>query len=129
MGQISLFSPQIPLTTIFLSDHNSVILPSPDVPAPRSSQEPSEILNARHKGVDFLSDRGLIDYYTSLHEGRLDDLPLVGCQKAIVAFLNAGLNALWNMDVINSPFPIKVGIRNVLFMLQNMCIRSTMSEF
>ena len=68
----------IPASTVFLSDHNLVILPSRDVLCPRNSPQMSDVMEARQKELSFISMHCLIDSYVALHEGHLDDLPLEG---------------------------------------------------
>ena len=57
----------LPPETIFLSDHNSVILPSRDVSCPRTSEEPADIIEARKIEVDVITRLGLLDAFVCLH--------------------------------------------------------------
>ena len=68
----------IPADTIFLSDHNSVILPTRDVSLPRSSPEQRDVLEAREQEISFLTRHGLIDAFATLHADRTDNFPLAG---------------------------------------------------
>ena len=68
----------IPADTIFLSDHNSVILPTRDVSLPRFSPEQRDVLEAREQEISFPIRHGLIDAFATLHAYRTDNFPLAG---------------------------------------------------
>ena len=64
--------------TIYLSDHNSIMLPVRDIASPHLGAEPPATVRARTTEAEYVSNRRLIDAYLSIHDGRLDDLPLEG---------------------------------------------------
>ena len=69
----------IPSDTIFLPDHNSVILPSRDVSSLRTSPEQKDVLEARECEISFLAEHDLVDAFAALHSCRTEDFPLEGC--------------------------------------------------
>ena len=76
--QLSAWSHLLPPSTIFLSDHNSVILRTRDVSYPRTAPELKDVPNARQKEVSFLTDHKLLGVYATLHECRTEEFPSGG---------------------------------------------------
>ena len=68
----------VPRDTIYLSDHNSVTVPSRDISAPLLSPEHSTVIAAREAELDFLTKHQLIDTYACFHSGRHSDFDLEG---------------------------------------------------
>ena len=68
----------VPRDTIYLSDHNSVTVPSRDISAPHLSPEHSTVIAAREAELHFLTNHELIDTYACFHGGRNSDFDLEG---------------------------------------------------
>ena len=68
----------VPRDTIYLSDHNSVTVPSRDICAPHLSSEHSTVIAAREAELDFLTNHQPIDTFACFHSGRHSDFDLEG---------------------------------------------------
>ena len=62
--------------SIWLCDHNSVILPRRDLANPKITPEAADVLEARDAEVSFLMTQGLVDSYLCKHFGRGVDFDL-----------------------------------------------------
>ena len=63
---------------MFLCDHNSMIFPTKDVSNPGTSPKMPDIVEARQRGLHFITDQKLVDVYDCMHDGLMDDFPLEG---------------------------------------------------
>ena len=69
----------VPPETIFLSDQNSLLVPSKDIPTPHLALEHPAITTAREVEVNFLTQHNMVDSYACVDSGRHAGFDLEGC--------------------------------------------------